>query len=294
MENIDLHIHTNNSDGKFSPFEIIDIADKNKVKTIAISDHDSVNSYSNDVIKYAKMKQIRLIPAVEISTKTNKCGIHVLGYFNSFEFSKDFLDKLKSIRMARHTYLHNVSEKLTSIGYSVNVKQLDKITAVTKAHIARDIISNEKNFQILLKNFKHIPSMGEFIETIMNEGCIAYVKKETLNPFEASELIRSINGKVILAHPVAYQYEDNLSDEEILKIVKEMNADGIEANYIYTDKNNIIHDDSKKWNEFAIKNNLFTTIGSDFHDFDHNKAEIGFHNFDYKIEEKYKKNLINL
>jgi len=42
----------------------------------------------------------------------------------------------------------------------------------------------------------------------MNEGCPAYVKKETITPMEASELIKKSGGRVILAHPVAYKYEE--------------------------------------------------------------------------------------
>lgn len=288
MTDIDLHIHTNNSDGNFSPFEIIDMAKERKVKIIAIADHDTVASYTKSLIDYANKKQIKLIPAVEISTKTNKCGIHVLGYFKNYKFSEDFLKKLEIIRNARHIYLKDVSKKLEELGYTVNTEKLDMIEAVTKAHIAKDIVANEKNRNILMEKFGYVPSQGEFIETIMNEGCEAYVAKKSLTPKQASELIKSNNGKAILAHPVAYQYEDGLEDNEILEIVKDMKADGIESNYIYTDRKNIMHDDTKKWNEFAKKNNLFTTVGSDFHNTDKNKADIGFANLNYKISDEYK------
>lgn len=288
MTDIDLHIHTNNSDGRFSPFEIIDMAKKTGVKIIAIADHDTVASYTKDVIDYAKRNNINLIPAVEISTKTNKCGIHVLGYFKDYKFNESFLKQLETIRNARHIYLKDVSKKLGELGYIVNTDELDKVDAVTKAHIAKDIVTNEKNKNILLRKFGHIPSQGEFIETVMNEGCEAYVAKKAITPKQASELIKSNNGKVVLAHPVAYQYEDGLSDDEILKIVKDMNADGIEANYIYTDRNNVIHNDTKKWNEFAKKNNLYTTVGSDFHNIEKDKAALGFTNLDYKVADEYK------
>lgn len=52
-----------------------------------------------------------------------------------------------------------------------------------------------------------------------------------------------------MAHPVAYVHEDNLTEEDILEIVKDMQPDGIEANYIYVDRNNNIFDETKKWNE---------------------------------------------
>ena len=71
---------------------------------------------------------------------------------------EEFQEKLCKIRNARHDYLHKVAEKLNELGYYLNAKELDKIDAVTKAHIALDIINNEKNKELLLENFNHIPS----------------------------------------------------------------------------------------------------------------------------------------
>ena len=189
---IDLHIHTTKSDGVLTPKEVIDEAYKNGVSVIAITDHDTIDAYNEEIFKYAEDKNIKLISGVEISTKIKKCGIHVLGY--NFDLkNKEFQEKLCKIRNARHDYLHKVAEKLNELGYYLNAKELDKIDAVTKAHIALDIINNEKNKELLLENFNHIPSKGEFIETIMNENCPAYVRKETVTPKQAAEIIRAAN-----------------------------------------------------------------------------------------------------
>ena len=271
---IDLHIHTNKSDGALTPKEVIDEAVKNGVDTIAIADHDTVEAYDDELFEYAKAKKIKLITAVEISTKTAKSGIHVLGYNINLN-NKELINKLYKLRNARHIYLHDVAEKLEELGYKVNVEELDKVDSVTKGHIALDVVSNSKNKEILIKNFGHIPGKGEFIETIMNEGCPAYVEKSTITPRQAAELIREAGGKAVLAHPVAYEHEDNLTDEEILEIVRDMKADGIEANYIYTNRNNETINEIKKWNEFAKKYNLPVTRGSDFHSKDGIRPEIG-------------------
>ena len=289
---IDLHIHTTKSDGALTPKEVIDEAYKNGVSAMAIADHDTIESYNEEIFKYAEDKNIKLISAVEISTKINKCGIHVLGY--NFDLNnEEFQEKLCKIRNARHDYLHNVAKKLNELGYYLNVEELDKIDAVTKAHIALDVINNEKNKELLLENFNHIPSKGEFIETIMNENCPAYVKKETVTPKQAAEIIRAANGKVVLAHPVAYVYEDNLTDEDILNIINDMKPDGLEANYLYVDRNNNKIDETKKWNEFAKKNNLFVTIGSDFHNKDWLKPEIGFVNTNFCLDEDTVNEILN-
>jgi len=289
---VDLHIHTNLSDGSLSPKEVVDEAVKNGVSVIAIADHDTIDAYDDELYNYAKDRNIKIINAVEISTKIDKSGIHVLGYnfdINNYELK----EKLCSLRNARHDYLHNVGAKLEELGYILNIKKLDQIEAVTKAHIARDIVNNKENSKMLLENFNHIPNMGEFIETVMNEGCPAYVKKQTVSPKEAADLIRKAGGKAILAHPVAYKYEDCLTEEDISKIVNEMEADGIEANYIYIDCNNNKINEIDKWNIFAKENNLIVTIGSDFHNKDTIHPQIGLINERLDLSDKFIDEIIN-
>lgn len=289
---VDLHIHTTMSDGELSPKEVIDRASNNGVSVISIADHDTIDAYNDDLFDYAKSKGIKIITAVEISTKSDKAGIHVLGY--DFDINNQELkNKLFSLRNIRHDYLYNVADKLNQLGYVLNVDELDKIDAVTKAHISLDVINNQENKDLLFQSFGHIPNKGEFIETIMNEGCPAYVKKNSITPKEAADLIRNASGKVVLAHPVAYKYEDNLSDEDILKLVNEMNADGIEANYIYIDRNNNKIDECSKWNEFAKQNNLITTIGSDFHVVDDIHPDIGLVNENLNLDDSQINTIIN-
>ena len=86
---IDLHIHTNCSDGDNSIYEVIDMAINNKLDMISITDHDTIGAYEEELFDYAKDNNIKIIPGVEISTKNDKCGIHVLGYnidLNNKEF----------------------------------------------------------------------------------------------------------------------------------------------------------------------------------------------------------------
>lgn len=291
---IDLHVHTTMSDGALSPKEVIDEAYKNGVTVISIADHDTTAAYNEELFFYAKSKNIELITAVEISTKLNKIGIHVLGYNFNLN-NKQMQENLKKIRRARHDYLDNVAKKLNNLGYYVDVKILEQIDAVTKAHIALNVISNKQNATQLLNDFGYIPNKGEFIETIMNENCPAYVKKETVTPKQTAEIIRQAGGKVVLAHPVAYIHEDNLTDNEILNIVKDMKPDGLETYYLYVDYNNNKINEIDKWNKFAIENHLFTTIGSDFHNKDGIRPEIGLINTNIILcEEEINKIIVNL
>ena len=144
QKRIDLHIHTIVSDGMLTPKEVIDEAHRNGVSIIAIADHDTVDAYNDELFEYAKSKNIKLINAVEISTKTKKAGVHVLGYNLDLD-NEEFKERLKKVRNARHNYLRDVAKKLEELEYYINVEELDKIEAVTKAHIALNTIENPKN-----------------------------------------------------------------------------------------------------------------------------------------------------
>ena len=146
---IDLHIHTNKSDGVLTPKKVIDEAVRNGVDTIAIADHDTVEAYDDSLFEYAKANNVKLIKAVEISTKIAKAGIHVLGYNIDLK-NAELNEKLYALRNARHIYLHNVAQKLEELGYKVNLDELDKVDAVTKAHIALDVVTNSENKEILM------------------------------------------------------------------------------------------------------------------------------------------------
>ncbi len=278
MSKIDLHIHSNISDGKFTSHELIDIAKQNNVKIISIADHDNISVYTKELFDYAKEKEINLIPAVEISTKLNKHSIHILGYNIDLD-NETLIDELKKSRNQRVIYLKEVTEKLTELGYYLNLDNLLKIEGVTKGHIAKEVVNNQKNKNKLLQEYNKIPSFGEFIETVMNPGCKGFVEKKTLTPIQAANLIKQANGKIVLAHPVAYEKTNAFSYEEIKNLLIEINADGIESNYIYINKDNEIIDDSTKWNNLANELNLFSTTGSDFHNFDNVSPEIGFNNY---------------
>ena len=110
MNDIDLHIHTSYSDGEYTPYQIIDIAKQNNVKTISVTDHDTVEAYSEQLFKYARENDIEVIKGVEISTRYNGIGIHVLGY-NLDLHNKDLLDTLSKLKNARLNYYYDVSKK---------------------------------------------------------------------------------------------------------------------------------------------------------------------------------------
>ncbi len=271
---IDLHMHSICSDGVLSPKEIIDKAVENGVKIVSITDHDSISAYTPEVIQYAKDKGVTLIKGIEFSTKYKGVGFHILGYNVKLEDIKlrETIDKLQN---SRKNYLLDVSKKLEELNFLVEIDQLLKLPSITKSHISANIVGNPKNNDELIKTFGYIPNKGEFIETIMNEGCPAYTPKFSITPKEASDIIRGAGGVVVLAHPVAYVYEDKLSPKDIMEVAVNIDADGIEGNYLYVNCKDMLFDDCLFWNKQASENHFVSTIGSDFHRSDGIRPEIG-------------------
>lgn len=289
---IDLHIHSNLSDGALSPAEIVVRAKQSGVKTLAIADHDGTLAYTDELFSLAKQNDIRLLTAVEISTRWHGIGIHILGY-NFDPHNPQLVECLYNLRNARHIYLMDVAKVLNGLGYYVDVEKLDKIESVTKAHISLDIIQNEKNRDTLMKDFGRIPTRGDFIETIMNEGCPAFVEKKSVTPKQASEIIKQAGGKVVIAHPVAYTYEDGLTEQDIEQLIDEIDPVGIEGNYIYVDRTERVIDECDKWNRLAQKHNLISTIGSDFHTADNIRPTIGLTNTNTRLTDEQINLIIN-
>lgn len=271
---IDLHTHSTCSDGTLSPKQIIDRAIENGVKIISITDHDSISAYIPELIRYAGDRGVTLVKGIEFSTKAKGVGFHILGYNIDLD-NRCLKETINNLQNARKNYLLDVSKKLEELNYCVEVDKLLTLPSITKSHISANIVGNPKNEEELIKVFGYIPSKGEFIETIMNEGCPAYTPKFGITPKEASDIIHSAGGVVILAHPVAYTHEDNLSTQEIMEVALDIGADGIEGNYLYVDSKNIPYNECEFWNEQAKNNNLVSTIGSDFHRVDTIRPEIG-------------------
>ena len=270
MTNFDLHIHSNKSDGKLSPKEIIDMAAKHGVKVIAITDHDTVAAHTKQVHDYAEEKGVVLLTGIEISSENARGGFHILGYnidVNN-EFLKQGIKRLKENRMA---ILSESARKLGELGFKVDTEELKKLESIAKGSIAENVID-------------------------MNKGCPAHVKKDHITPAEAAEMIRRAGGKVVLAHPVVYIYEKNFSEEDIVNVINEIKPDGIEANYVCYDKLNNRHYEYDRWKAIANKFNMFATIGSDFHRDDGIRPLVGFVNENIALssddEQKIKDNLL--
>ena len=190
LQDVDLHIHTNESDGVLSPEEIIEYAQKNNLKHFAITDHNSIKAYENEAIK----NNPNVITGVEFDCYFKGNVIHILGY-----------------------------------GIDTNNPELKPLLAKNR---------NEANHNLC--RIFHLREPKKVVETIHNAG-----------------------GLAILAHPCCYP---TLSLEGLIKDIKTLGIDGVEAYYKYgrLRKYFKFHKESTV-EKIADKYNLIKTGGTDKH-----------------------------
>ena len=136
------------------------------------------------------------------------------------------------------------------------------------------IVKNAMNKDLALEIIEDVMKQPN-CEVLISGEDVAYIKPKTKEYYDRMTKIVKYKGKIV----------DDFSQiqEDILKIVKDMNPDGIESNYIYIDKDNNEFDECEKWNRFAKNNNLFVTVGTDFHNSDGIRPEIGFVNTNFVL-----------
>lgn len=242
---MDLHTHTNNSDGEYTVLENINLARENKYRAIAITDHDNINSW-NLIDDY---DDIIAIKGVELSTFYKGDSVHILGYYlNNGGSYKQLEDKLKSLQDKREKRVHKMIELLHQFDIYLTYEEIVKYAdgVVARPHVARAIMEKytdrEYTSQYIFENF-------------IGDDKPAYVPTENLDTYDAIKLLHDNNCIAVLAHPL---YIKKFNYQEI----KDLGIDGIECFYAYFD---IDEKECKKVLKFAKENNLIVTGGSDFH-----------------------------
>lgn len=283
---IDLHSHTNYSDGELSPTELVARAAERGVTALSITDHDTIEPYSASLAAFALGKGVTLVPGIELSTvdAESKEKIHVLG-LNIDTANPELLAACVELRTSRERTMLEVAEKLAPFGLTLRHDELlASGEIITKAHIARDILANSANHAILVAQYGELPLQGTFIEDYLIKGCPAFVEKDReLATDEAVDLIHLAQGKAFCAHP-SFNIMRGLSFEAMKSLVIRNKFDGVEAINVQYDKS---HGDKRfdmvhEFTEFAHESNLLVSGGSDYHSDNHAlwgaHTELGFAN----------------
>ena len=241
----DFHLHTNASDGKLSPKELIHTASLNGLDIIAITDHDTTLNVEEG-IREGISENIRVIPGIELSTIHNNESIHILGYFKDDKYKDaDFQNFLKDIDDFRIFRGKKIVENLDTF-FKIKLdyqKVLDDAKGViARPHIAKAIIDAGYKY-----DWKYI------FDNFLSNDSPAYVHIKRISTADGISILKKVNALVVLAHPVLIK---NSSIDEMLSF----DFDGIEAVYPINTKKQKAFLKSK-----AKEYNKFITAGSDFH-----------------------------
>ncbi|MCL2707335.1 MAG: PHP domain-containing protein [Dehalococcoidia bacterium] len=246
---IDLHAHTNASDGKYSPAQLVRLAASNALTLLSITDHDTVGGVLAAQTAAQEYPSLKIIPGVEISSHAPGNEVHILGFFIDID-SPVLMRQLAALSDSRRDRAHAIVEKLHDLGLDISLERVYQLAgegSIGRPHIAQALM--EKGY---------VSSFQEVFVRYLGQGCPAYVERVKITPDEAVELVLRSGGLPVLAHPTT------ISDAETLIIrLTERGLVGMECHYKdYT---------PAQRNELAAmarRHNLISTGGSDYHGID--------------------------
>ena len=259
---IDLHTHTNQSDGMLSPEALVDLAKSKNLAGIAITDHDEVSAIARAMARGAEVG-IEIIPGVELSILHRGYDVHILGYFID-DHHPGLLSFLGYLRHERVGRTHRILEKLETLGMPLSfecVMQYAGEGCIGRPHVAEALVQEG-----------YVRCYQDAFDFFLAEGKPAFEPKAKLTPREAIDLIHDAGGLACLAHP-----GQNLTQEVVLDIVDA----GVEALETVHPKHSF---EQRRWfRELATKRGLLQTAGSDFHG--GRRAEEKFGQFTVTVEQ---------
>jgi predicted metal-dependent phosphoesterase TrpH len=250
---IDLHTHSNVSDGSLSPGCLIGEAEKQGLKAIALTDHDTVQGLE-EARRAAKTRGIVFIPGIEIeiiwSQKDEGGEFHLLGLglrrqSSSFDAAVAELGRRREKRNLE--IIDRMQELNIEAGYE-DIKVLSGGHSVGRPH-----------FAALLVNRGIVKNREQAFSRYLARGKPLYVPKEGLEFDEAVAAIKSAGGIAVLAHPMSlYVAWGKLPD--LVKNLKERGLDGIEAWHPTAKVRSC-----RRLEELGKSLGLYITEGSDYH-----------------------------
>jgi ribonuclease III len=252
---IDLHIHSNASDGTLSPSEILSLACNLNLGAIAITDHDTIDGLK-EVIAQGIPPSIKFLTGVEISATppssfTCSGSFHILGY--SIRIDDPALNQtLGQLQEARRSRNPKIVDNLNKLGMDISFSDLidefgDK--QLGRPHIAQIMV--KKGF---------VGSINEAFDKYLGRGKPGYVDKYRIDCKNAIEIILGAGGIPVLAHPFFLELGKDVLLEELIITLKKMGLMGMEVYYPEHSQELIAH-----YVEIANRHGLLMTGGSDFH-----------------------------
>ena len=249
MKIVDLHVHSNKSDGSCSPSELVDLAIQKGLSAFALTDHDTTAGL-DEAIEYAKDRDIEVVPGIEFSTEYQGRDIHVLGLAIDYK-APVFADRLQAFVDSRIGRNRKMCRNLTEAGIDISYEKLMAAypgAVITRAHYARYLLDHG-----------YVKSLPEAFERYVGDHCPYFVPREKVTPVQAVQLIRQAKGIPVLAHPTLYHMgKDAL--QKLVSSLTEAGLVGLEAVY-----STYSAGEEREMRQLASRNGLLISGGSDFH-----------------------------
>lgn len=251
---IDLHTHSTASDGALSPSELVAFAYECGVRTLALTDHDTVEGVA-EAADAAETVGLRFIPGIEISTMWGGVCVHIVGLGVNTE-NPALISKTRELCQLRNSRASRIAERFSQLGIegmleavlelAGNEKNISRLH-FARALIAKGIVNNEQRA----------------FDQYLSEGGKAYVPAPWGTVAEAVELIHSAGGLAVIAHPGRYKFKQPWQTDALVQDFVRAGGEGIEVvsgsqSPSYTQQGVI----------FATQYHLLASLGSDFHRID--------------------------
>lgn len=269
----DLHIHTTCSDGLVRPEDIASLAKGAGLGTIAITDHDTIKGVGR-AVRGDLSSEVEIIPGVELSTIIDKTEVHILGYFINWE-DAGFAERMEELGRGRLRRAEEILLRLRCLGIDLSFDTVLSFASegvIGRPHIADALVKKGL-----------VSSYDEAFDKYIGQHAPAYVPKRLLSPAEAMELISSVGGIPVLAHP------GTLRRGEIIPQLVRQGLKGIEAIHpMHTPQM------SGYYKCLAEKYKIIYTGGSDYHGKGRTLDSIGEHKVPYQVVERLKASCFRL
>ncbi|MGN0152112.1 MAG: PHP domain-containing protein [Wujia sp.] len=249
MELIDLHVHSNASDGSLTPTEVADEAIRMGLSAIALTDHDTIDGIP-EILDYTADKPLEVVPGIELSCYYQNREVHILGFYVDYE-NPDLNAELSVLKQARENRNLKMIEMMQADGLPVTMEKLlhgNPDSVITRAHFARVLVEEGicKTKDAAFKKYIGI-------------GCKYYLPKPQVTCETAMRILTTYSKAAFLAHPLLYHL-GYAQIEELLIYLQGLGLKGLEA---YHSSNNMYESD--KLRSMALKLGLEISGGSDFH-----------------------------
>jgi len=240
----DLHLHTTESDGTWTPEELVREARGAGLAALAVTDHDTTAGI--EAALKAARKDLQVIPGIELSAAGhNGEEVHIVGLWINPAY-EPLQNKLTALRKERIARVEKILDRLDGLGIflsEADVQEFSHRDVLSRSHIASAMV--KKGI---------VQTKQEAFDAYIGQGAPAYVKRPKLTPEQAVELIRGAGGVPVLAHPGL------LTDLNVLPSLLGAGLVGLEViHYSHTEKQ------TQHFLEVAKELNLLPSGGSDCH-----------------------------